>query len=120
MSTTGAVAFGDGIYAPGPATCNPQPNARLTETVTGLPPGDALDVGCGYGGDALWLAGQGWQVTAADISAVAVERPAALARSHCLGDRVTTVRHDLHRSFPPGGFDRSPPTTCTPPVPWAG
>ncbi|MEV3994822.1 class I SAM-dependent methyltransferase [Streptomyces halstedii] len=105
MSTTDAVAFWDGVYAARPAAGNPQPNARLTETVTGLPPGDVLDLGCGDGGDALWLAGQGWQVTAADISAVAVERLAALARSHGLGDRVTTVQHDLHRSFPPGGFD---------------
>nr|WP_285760154.1 class I SAM-dependent methyltransferase [Nocardiopsis ansamitocini] len=105
MSTTDAVAFWDGIYAARPAAGDPQPNARLTETVTGLPPGDALDLGCGDGGDALWLAGQGWQVTAADISAVAVERLAALARSHGLGDRVTTVQHDLHGSFPPGGFD---------------
>ncbi|EFL29624.1 methyltransferase type 11 [Streptomyces viridochromogenes DSM 40736] len=73
--------------------------------VPGLPPGEALDLGCGDGGDALWLAGQGWQVTAVDISAVAVERLAALAHSHALGDRVCTVRGDLHKSSPPGEFD---------------
>ncbi|MBM7439908.1 bifunctional 2-polyprenyl-6-hydroxyphenol methylase/3-demethylubiquinol 3-O-methyltransferase UbiG [Streptomyces sp. HB132] len=105
MSTTDAVAFWDGVYAARPAAGNPRPNARLTETVTGLPPGDALDLGCGDGGDALWLAGQGWQVTAADISAVAVERLADLARSHGLGDRVTAVQHNVDASFPPGGFD---------------
>ncbi|MCZ4607782.1 class I SAM-dependent methyltransferase [Streptomyces sp. Lzd4kr] len=105
MSTTDAVAFWDDVYAARPAAGGPQPNARLTETVTGLPPGDAMDLGCGDGGDALWLARLGWNVTAVDISAVAVERFAALARSHGLGDRVTTVRADLHRSFPPGGFD---------------
>ncbi|MGW8970049.1 class I SAM-dependent methyltransferase [Streptomyces platensis] len=105
MSTHHAVAFWDGVYAARPAARGPQPNARLTETVTGLPPGDALDLGCGDGGDALWLARLGWHVTAADISAVAVERLAALARSHGLDDRVTTMRHDLHKSFPPGGFD---------------
>ncbi|MFE9727430.1 class I SAM-dependent methyltransferase [Streptomyces sp. NPDC005794] len=105
MSTTEAVTFWDGVYAARPAAGNPQPNARLTETVTGLPPGDALDLGCGDGGDALWLARLGWQVTAADISAVAVERLAALARSHGLGGHVTTLRADLHESFPPGGFD---------------
>lgn len=105
MSSTDPVAFWDGVYAARPAAGTPQPNARLTETVTGLPPGDALDLGCGQGGDALWLAGQGWRVTAVDISAVTVERLAALARSHGLGDRVTAVRTDLHKSFPPGGFD---------------
>ncbi|MEU0804364.1 class I SAM-dependent methyltransferase [Streptomyces sp. NPDC005970] len=105
MSTTDAVAFWDSVYAARPAAGDPRPNARLTEMVTGLLPGDVLDLGCGEGGDALWLAGQGWQVTATDISAVAVERLAALARSHGLGDRVSAVRHDLHTSFPPGRFD---------------
>ncbi|GAA2605783.1 class I SAM-dependent methyltransferase [Streptomyces tubercidicus] len=105
MSTTDAVAFWDGVYAARPEAGGPRPNARLTETVTGLPPGDALDLGCGDGGDALWLARQGWHVTAVDISAVAVERLAALARSHGLDDHVTTERADLHTSFPPGGFD---------------
>ncbi|WP_030674456.1 bifunctional 2-polyprenyl-6-hydroxyphenol methylase/3-demethylubiquinol 3-O-methyltransferase UbiG [Streptomyces rimosus] len=105
MNTTDAVTFWDGVYAARPAVRGPRPNVRLTETVTGLPPGDALDLGCGNGGDALWLAGQGWRVTATDISAVAVERLAALARSHDLGERVLPVRHDLHESFPSGGFD---------------
>ncbi|MGV9535414.1 class I SAM-dependent methyltransferase [Streptosporangium sandarakinum] len=105
MSTTDAVTFWDDLYAARPAAGDPQPNARLTETVEGLPPGDALDLGCGDGGDALWLAGQGWRVTAADISAVAVERLAALARSRGLGDRVIAQRHDLRESFPRGGFD---------------
>ncbi|MFI6599381.1 class I SAM-dependent methyltransferase [Nonomuraea sp. NPDC050536] len=105
MSATDAVTFWDGVYAARSAAIDPRPNARLTETVTGLSPGDALDLGCGDGGDALWLAGQGWHVTAADISAVAVERLAVLARSHGLDDRVTTVRHDLRTSFPHGEFD---------------
>ncbi|GGX23461.1 methyltransferase [Streptomyces chryseus] len=105
MNTTDAVAFWDGVYAARPAAGGPQPNARFTETVPGFVPGDALDLGCGEGGGALWLARQGWHVTAVDISAVAVERLAALARSHGLGDRVTTVQGDLRQSFPSGEFD---------------
>ncbi|MFK8843902.1 class I SAM-dependent methyltransferase [Streptomyces sp. Ac-502] len=105
MSTTDAVAFWDGVHAARTAGGKPRPNVRLTETVTGLPPGDALDLGCGAGGDALWLAGQGWLVTAVDISAVAVERLAGLARSHGLDERVTALPYDLHESFPPGSFD---------------
>lgn len=105
MNTTDALTFWDGVYAARPAAEAPRPNVRLTETVTDLPPGQALDLGCGEGGDALWLAGQGWHVTAVDISAVAVERLTALARTHGLGDRVIAVRHDLQASFPPGGFD---------------
>ncbi|MFE4372048.1 class I SAM-dependent methyltransferase [Streptomyces sp. NPDC056835] len=105
MSTTDAVTFWEDVYAARPPATDPRPNDRLAETVTGLPPGDALDLGCGDGGDALWLARRGWQVTAVDISAVAVERLAGLARSRGLGDRVIAERHDLEESFPPGGFD---------------
>jgi SAM-dependent methyltransferase len=44
-----------------------------------MQPGRALDVGCGEGADAIWLAQQGWHVVAADISSVALERAAAHA-----------------------------------------
>jgi SAM-dependent methyltransferase len=105
MTTTDAAAFWDGLYADRPATAEPRPNVRLTEIASSLPPGDALDLGCGSGGDALWLARQGWRVTAVDISAVAVKRLAARARELGLGDRITAARHDLHHSFPDGQFD---------------
>ncbi|MGX1089459.1 SAM-dependent methyltransferase [Streptomyces albogriseolus] len=105
MRSTDAVTFWDGVHAARPATAGPSPNVPLTETVTGLPPGDALDLGCGDGGDTLWLASAGWRVTAADISAVAVERLTALARTHGVHDRVAAVRLDLRTSFPPGTFD---------------
>lgn len=51
-----------------------RPNGTLVSEVEGMPPGFALDVGCGEGADAIWLAGQGWDVTAIDPSAVALER----------------------------------------------
>jgi thioredoxin reductase/SAM-dependent methyltransferase len=50
------------------------PNGTLVMEVSDLTPGRALDVGAGEGGDALWLAGQGWTVTASDISQRALER----------------------------------------------
>ncbi|WP_159944484.1 MULTISPECIES: class I SAM-dependent methyltransferase [unclassified Nocardiopsis] len=105
MDTTDPVAFWDDVHAARPAAADPPPNQRLTETVTGLTPGHALDLGCGGGGDALWLARRGWRVTAADISAVALERLSGLARARGLGDLVVAERHDLHRSFPGGRFD---------------
>jgi SAM-dependent methyltransferase len=105
MSNDDAAAFWDGVHAARPAADAPRPNARLTETVTDLPPGHALDLGCGAGGDALWLARRGWRVTAVDVSAVAVERLGGLARSHGLGGLVTAERHDLSTSFPRGRFD---------------
>ncbi|WP_030861734.1 SAM-dependent methyltransferase [Streptomyces sp. NRRL S-37] len=105
MSTDDAVRFWDDVYAARPAATAPRPNARLTETVADLPPGDVLDLGCGAGGDALWLARRGWRVTAVDVSSVAVERLASLAVSHGLADRITARRHDLRESFPDGAFD---------------
>ena len=52
------------------------PNPQLIAEVVGLAPGRALDVGCGEGADAIWLAQQGWEVVGADISGVALERAA--------------------------------------------
>lgn len=53
-----------------------RPNGALVAEVATLPPGRALDVGCGEGADAVWLAQQGWQVTALDVSRVALDRAA--------------------------------------------
>ena len=55
------------------------PNGTLVVEVSGLTPGRALDVGAGEGGDAVWLAEQGWTVTASDISQRALDRVAAEA-----------------------------------------
>lgn len=51
-----------------------RPNGSLVAEVSDLAPGTALDVGCGEGADAIWLAARGWKVTAVDPSAVAIER----------------------------------------------
>jgi SAM-dependent methyltransferase len=80
-------------------------NARLEEITADLTPGEALDLGCGPGGDTLWLARRGWRVMAVDISAVAIARLADRAHSLGLDDRITAERHDLAESFPAGRFD---------------
>jgi SAM-dependent methyltransferase len=51
-----------------------RPNGRLVAEVADLTPGRALDVGCGEGADAIWLARRGWAVTAIDVSEVAIGR----------------------------------------------
>lgn len=81
------------------------PNPVLTQTAGTLPPGDALDLGCGAGGDTIWLARHGWQVTAVDISDAAVERVRAHCRQLGIDHRVNGEQHDLARSFPDGQFD---------------
>lgn len=82
------------------------PNPRLVEQVAGLTPGTALDVGAGEGADAVWLAQQGWEVTALDVSEVALTRTTAHAVEAGVGDRVTPVHHDLMLGDPlPGSYD---------------
>ncbi|HET8969743.1 MAG TPA: class I SAM-dependent methyltransferase [Candidatus Nanopelagicales bacterium] len=80
-------------------------NAPLVSAVEGLPPGRALDLGCGEGGDAVHLARLGWQVTAVDVSPTALARTRALAEAAGVASLVTTEQHDLARSFPTGRFD---------------
>ena len=80
-------------------------NVQLASVAADLPVGHALDLGCGEGGDAVWLAEQGWQVTAVDVSETALARAAAEAQARGVRDRVSFERHDLSDSFPAGTFD---------------
>lgn len=86
------------------------PDRHLTAFVEARGPGKgrALEVGCGTGTNALWLAGRGYQVTAVDLSALAVERALAKAPP---GAPCTFERLDFLAETPPGGpfdlvFDR--------------
>jgi 2-polyprenyl-3-methyl-5-hydroxy-6-metoxy-1,4-benzoquinol methylase len=64
------------------------PNAQLVTEVSGLTPGTALDVGCGEGGDVIWLARQGWTVTGADFSVNGLARAARHADEAGVADRI--------------------------------
>ncbi|MFD4628479.1 methyltransferase domain-containing protein [Streptomyces sp. NPDC058284] len=100
MEHIDAAAYWDEVYAELPTPTDPRPNTRLVEMVSALPPGDALDLGCGGGGDALWLAGRGWRVTALDVSDVAITRLGRLARARGLSERITARQHDARASLP--------------------
>ncbi|MFF2847766.1 class I SAM-dependent methyltransferase [Streptomyces sp. NPDC058001] len=94
--------FWDEMYRGQDQVFSGAPNGVLVTEVTGLPPGRALDVGCGEGADAHWLARRGWRVTALDISPTALERAAAIDTT----GRVAWTRSDLTTTPPPAGaFD---------------
>ncbi|MDT0443200.1 class I SAM-dependent methyltransferase [Streptomyces johnsoniae] len=95
----------DDMYRSRDQVFSGNPNGVLVAEADGLPPGRALDVGCGEGADARWLARRGWQVTAVDVSEVALRRAAATATAG-IGERVTWTRADLTATPPPAGaFD---------------
>ncbi|OBK64888.1 bifunctional 2-polyprenyl-6-hydroxyphenol methylase/3-demethylubiquinol 3-O-methyltransferase UbiG [Mycobacterium sp. 1165178.9] len=80
-------------------------NPLLAEVATDLPVGRALDLGCGEGADALWLAERGWEVVAVDISATALQRATEAASARNMLAHINFQRHDLNESFPEGAFD---------------
>lgn len=99
-----AVAFWNDLYAERDRIWSGHPNAALVRVVADLPPGHALDLGCGEGGDTVWLAEQGWRVTGVDISATALARARAAAAERAL-DRVDWAQADLADWEPPAAYD---------------
>jgi 2-polyprenyl-3-methyl-5-hydroxy-6-metoxy-1,4-benzoquinol methylase len=98
-------AWWESFYAEGRSRWSGRPNTTLVAEASALPPGRALDIGCGQGADAIWLASQGWTVTAVDVSATALAVAAAHAREAGVADALTWERTDVARSLPAGPFD---------------
>ena len=81
-----------------------KPNRFLAAEVADLPPGRALDLACGEGQNAIWLATLGWDVTGVDYSKVAIDK--ARARAEREGVGVDFACADLVEYAPEsGGFD---------------
>lgn len=94
--------FWDQMYSDRDQLWSGRPNGTLVTEAADLAPGRALDVGCGEGGDAHWLAEHGWTVTGVDLSRVALER----AREVCRGQPVVLRRQDLTQEPPePASYD---------------
>ena len=100
-----STAFWEDHYGRRPQVWSGRPNAVLVDEVAGLPPGSALDLGCGEGADAVWLAVRGWRVTAVDVSQTALDRAARAAVAAGVDALVDWQRHDLADTFPAGWYD---------------
>jgi SAM-dependent methyltransferase len=95
-------------YRSSDAVWSGRPNAQLVAEASDLAPGRALDVGCGEGADAIWLAAHGWRVAAVDFATTALERGArhAAAQGPEITARIDWVHADLRVWVPPEeGFD---------------
>ena len=78
------------------------PSPTVTAALEGLPPGTAVDVAAGTGRHALWLAAQGWRVTAVDFSAVGIGQGRAQAETRGLAiDWVVADARDWSPAVPP-------------------
>ena len=83
--------------------CGSGSDEILADHVGSLTPGRALEVGCGTGGNAIWLAKQGWLVTAVDHSSVAVEMGRMMAAE--LGADVEFIVADASTYIPKDHYD---------------
>ncbi|MDX6282120.1 MAG: hypothetical protein QOH03_3191 [Kribbellaceae bacterium] len=81
------------------------PNPYLVDATSTLTPGTALDAGCGAGAEAILLASQGWQVTAADISRDALDKAIRSATAASLSQQVSWLEADLTTWTPTTQYD---------------
>ena len=97
--------FWEGHYRKRERVWSGRANPVLVDVAGSLTPGTALDLGCGEGGDAIWLARLGWQVTAVDVSLTALDRASIQAATDGVEARIDFQQHDLAHTFPTGAFD---------------
>lgn len=98
-------AYWDAMHADPDRAPWTDPEPAVLAALAGLsqPPGSALDLGCGSGRHAVWLARQGWRVAAVDFSATGVEHGRRLAARH--GVEVSWHVADVTTWQPPAAYD---------------
>lgn len=94
----------DAKYSEADRVWSGAPNGALMAEVDAMPPGTVLDVGCGEGADAVWLALRGWDVTALDVSGVALARAEQAAAASGVSVRWLHAGL-LDAPLPTAGFD---------------
>lgn len=80
------------------------PNRLALDHLEDLEPGRALEIGCGQGADAIWLAQRGWTVLAVDLAEAILRVAEDRCREAGVADRITWRRHDLSAGVPEGAF----------------
>ena len=100
--TSEAALYWENRYRQNGRSWSGRVNVALEREVGGVAPGTALDLGCGEGGDALWLAHNGWSVTAVDIAPSAIAIGAAAQGQE---DDIDWVVADLADWQPPREYD---------------
>lgn len=105
LSGVSGEGYWEEFYRSGRGAWSGKPNQLLVGEVSDLTPGTALDLGCGQGDDAVWLALRGWRVTAVDVSATALALGADRAAAAGVTEAIEWEPHDLAVSFPSGIFD---------------
>lgn len=91
----GVSEFWDGFYREREQVWSGKPNPVLVRELETVGPARAIDLGCGEGADAIWLAERGWTVTGVDVSAVALSRAQQHAADAGVSNRVRWVVRDL-------------------------
>lgn len=96
----------DERYAAVDLVWSAEPNRFLAAEAADLRAGRALDLACGEGRNAIWLAVHGWEAVGVDFSSVGVERARRLADEAGVGDRASFVVGDVVAGpLPAGPFD---------------
>jgi thioredoxin reductase/SAM-dependent methyltransferase len=96
-------AYWDHRYADAERMWSGRPNRAVVDAVSQLPPGRALDLGCGVGADTIWLAQRGWDATGVDISAIAIARAQTAADAESVSARFLAT--DLSDTDAAGEYD---------------
>lgn len=81
------------------------PNRWVEQETADLEPGVALDLGCGEGRNAIWLAGRGWRVYAVDFSAAGLAKGAELEQRNPGAVPISWIEADATRYGAPEPVD---------------
>lgn len=98
-------SFWDGVHRRRDPRSPGTSHIHLEDRLASLPPGRALELGCGDGADAIWLATRGWEVTAVDISPVTLDVGAEQAQRAGVAERISWQPADLAEWTPEASYD---------------